>query len=556
VTAGWDPRLGTIVRQVKTMADGRGREDLIGALDWRLEALAADRPLTLIVAGRTNSGKSTLVNALLGRAAVPAGAHVATTTAAAVDYASGAIKLRIVDTPGVDSSGDSERARAAEQVLGADVIIFMLDPVAPLSRPEARFLEEAAATIADAILVIAKADLLPEGSIMASQRALLARLATRLADAPMFEVSALEKVHADAHHDADLGADSGIPQLARHIAERLAPHHGVVRSAAVVQACRSVLRELEHDDQALLAGDDRLAALAEAAVADHRAYVEATSPEWTAAFGREYQRRTRQVVERDLRLRLLERREQREIRIKSGAVALEEVSAQAKDDLVALATTMQQALVEHVAALISEWTARLELTAVHLPALAFPSVSEIVTPALEIGRHSWPGREKAQGIAGLTNLARSAASGRSFAGLLPGGLAMGTGVGLVMTGLSWSTTEWLRHKVQDQQGALTLVQSAFARAQIELETALREHALELQPVAETALQKSIDTRRHELALEAARLQREAEQAAVNREEARTLAGARLGQVHDLARGLDALTERFTGFLRTGTVPPK
>jgi GTP-binding protein len=547
-----DPRLVALVDRVRGFAGEQGREDLARALEWRLEVLADAGPLTLVIAGKTNSGKSTLVNGLFGREVVAAGADTPTLAPTVIEYDT---DLRVVDTPGTDSAGAAERAHAVEQVLSADALVFVSDPLVPLSRPELRFLQEAATALADVIFVLGKADLvLDVEAAVAAHRLVLERIAPRWAAAPVFALSALEKTEADAAGDADLALMSGVPALGAHVVGRLVPHAAVVRSAAVVQACRSTLRELEIADRAALDGDDRAAALAEAAVADHRAYVEATAPQWTADFAREYQRRTRQIIERDLRLRLLERREQRDIRIKSGAVALEEVTAQVKGDLSDVTVWTQQALVEQVAALVSEWTARLELEAVHLPALSGMEVADVVMPSLDIGKVNWQGREKAQGFAGLVNLARSAASGRSLAGLLPGGLVMGTGVGIVMTGLSWGTSEWLRHKIQDQQGALSFVQAAFARAQIELEAALREQALELQPVAQTTLQRSIDARREELALDAARLQQQAEQAAIDRERARAVAARRLEELGPFARSLDELGDRFTTFLRAGTVP--
>ena len=547
-----DPRVVALVEHTRSLARERGREDLGRALDWRLDVLAAGEPLTLVIAGKTNSGKSTLVNALVGHDAVAAGADSPTLAPTVIEYDP---DVRVVDTPGMDSAAPAHRAHAVEQVLLADALVFVLDPLVPPSRPELQFLREAATALADVIFVLGKADLtLDVNGAIAAQSSLLRRIAPRWAAAPVFAVSALEKTQADFTEDPMLALESGVPALAAYVAEKLVPHAVIVRSAAVVQACRSALRELELADRAALDGDDRAAALAEAAVADHRAYVEATAPQWTADFAREYQRRTRQVIERDLRLRLLERREQRDLRIKSGAVALEEVTAQVKADLSEVTVRMQTSLVEQTAALVSEWTARLELHAVHLPALSGAEVSEIVMPSLDIGNVSWQGREKAQGLAGLVNLARSAASGRSLAGLLPGGLAMGTGIGIVMTGLSWGTSEWLRHKVQDQQGALSFVQAAFARAQIELEAALREQALELQPIAQSTLQRSIDARREELALDAARLQQAAELGAIDRERARALAAGRLQQLAPFASGLDALAERFTAFLRAGTVP--
>jgi hypothetical protein len=191
---------------------------------------------------------------------------------------------------------------------------------------------------------------------------------------------------------------------------------------------------------------------------------------------------------------------------------------------------------------------------VHLPGVTAGAPASVLLPGGELGGGEWQAREVTHGLAGLVNLARSAASGRSLSTLVGGGLAMGTGVGIVMTGLSWGTSEWLRHKGHDQQGALVFVQAAFTRAQIELEASLRDHVLELQPVAQAALQRSIEERRSELALVAAELELDAERVAADADGARAAASRRLAELEPWARRLDAITQRLTAFIRDGAEP--
>ena len=342
-----------------------------------------------------------------------------------------------------------------------------------------------------------------------------------------------------------------MPALAAHVTARLAPHPRLLKSAALARACRAVVDELAASERVTLAGDANAVRRAEAAVAAHRRCVETTTA-WTADFAREFQRRSRQVVERDLRMRLLECRERREVRIRSGGIALEEVTEHVRADLDELADRMGRALVEQAGALISEWTSRLELEqGVHLPGVTAGDPATVLLPTGDLSGGEWQAREVTHGLAGLVNLARSAASGRSLSTLVGGGLAMGTGVGIVMTGLSWGTSEWLRHKVQDQQGALGFVQAAFTRAQIELEASLREHALELHPVAQAALQRSIDERRAELALTAAERELEAERDAADADGGRAAAGRRLAELEPWAQRLEGITERLTTFIRDG-----
>ena len=380
---------------------------------------------------------------------------------------------------------------------------------------------------------------------------MLARAAPAWAQAPVFVLSAHELARAERSGDLGLAADSGVPALAAHVTARLAPHPRLLKSAALARACRAVVDELAASERVTLAGDANAVRRAEAAVAAHRRCVETTTA-WTADFAREFQRRSRQVVERDLRMRLLECRERREVRIRSGGIALEEVTEHVRADLDELADRMGRALVEQAGALISEWTSRLELEqGVHLPGVTAGDPATVLLPTGDLSGGEWQAREVTHGLAGLVNLARSAASGRSLSTLVGGGLAMGTGVGIVMTGLSWGTSEWLRHKVQDQQGALVFVQAAFTRAQIELEASLREHALELHPVAQAALQRSIDERRAELALTAAERELEAERDAADADGGRAAAGRRLAELEPWAQRLEGITERLTTFIRDG-----
>jgi hypothetical protein len=532
-----DQRVLMLTAEVATLAAGRGHQELARALEHDVAAIAGEPPLNVVVAGKSNSGKSTLLDALHRRRLLADG-------------------LRLVEAPGIDNLDRARGALALDLARRADAMLFLLDPEAPPSGPEQRFLEDSAPTLGEVIFVVAKADTaLDVEAVASADRRVLGSIAPRWAQAPLYIVSAREKLLADAAMDRALADLSGIPALVEHVRTRLLPHPHVIRSARVIQRCCFVLSQLMEAERRALLTADEAATLAQAAVDEHRAYVE-RSTNWEAGFTRDYQRHARQVVERELRMRLLERRERRDVSIRSGGVALEEVTAEVKADLTSVAEQIESAFVERIAALVGDWAWRLELDGVHLPSLSPAERAESLTPAADVGSATWHAREVSHGVSGVVNMARSAATGRALAGVLPGGIAMGTGLGIVLTGLSWATSEWLRTKVQDQQGAIAFVQASYARAQIELEAALREHAVSLQPVAHAALQQRVEERRRGLAAQAAGLQQEAERCRSRDEAARAAGARRLAELEAWGDLLDELAERFSSFMRSGSTSPQ
>ena len=379
-----------------------------------------------------------------------------------------------------------------------------------------------------------------------ADRRLLGAADPHWASAPVHAVSVTEHAMAVADGDEALARASGLPALADHLRARLLFNPAVVRSAAALHRCRTALEALEALPAAPSGG------LAANAAERHRAYVERTA-DWAGEFARDYQRRTRKVVERDLRLRLLERREQRDLRIKSGRLELEEVTAQVKQDLQAVAERMEAALVEQVEALVADWSGLLELGPVVLQTQADATGAAIPAASVDLATVDWHDREVAHGLAGAVNMARSAATGRSLAGVLPGGLAMGTGLGIVLTGLTWCTSEWLRTRVQDQQGALAFVQAAFARAQIDLEAALRDQAAMLQPAAHGALNRGVDERRRALASDVVLQEEEEAQRAAEHAAAAEQAAQVEREQEGWTRRIHELDDRFAAFLVSGDV---
>jgi len=141
----------------------------------RLEAaarlgLALCTPKRVVIAGSPNTGKSTLFNALLGRAR----AIVADVPGTTRDYICDTLVIEgvpfeLVDTAGLretDHAIEIEGIRCArEQVSAADIVVLVMDASRPLDAEERAML---AAMPANGLRVLNKTDLLPEGAARAA----------------------------------------------------------------------------------------------------------------------------------------------------------------------------------------------------------------------------------------------------------------------------------------------------------------------------------------------------------------------------------------------------
>lgn len=249
------------------------------ALREILARLAEDR-FNLVVVGQFKRGKSSLMNALIGRDLLPTGLLPLTSAITSLRYGSrervylqrtgwsteqeipireladyvteqgnpdnarGLIEARIelparflrrglffVDTPGVGSA--SERASATTHAFlpQADAIIFVTSVDAPMSAVEMAFLEAIQAYTRTLFVVVNKMDMLDGESDDERERALSfirdrARQALGGADATLYPVSARQGLAAQRQQDAVALQRSGIPALERALVEYLTREQG------------------------------------------------------------------------------------------------------------------------------------------------------------------------------------------------------------------------------------------------------------------------------------------------------------------------------------------
>ncbi|MEI6830644.1 MAG: GTP-binding protein [Synechococcaceae cyanobacterium ELA445] len=180
----WRPQLRLSARERSML----GPE--LAALDGQLERLR-QRRLRVAVFGRVGVGKSSLLNALLGRGRFAT--DVAHGCTRRQDHEAwdqtipGLACIELVDTPGIDEIAAAARQRLAARVaLGADLVLFVLD--GDLTTPEVAALEQLLQGGTPLLLVVNRIDCWPAEELpqlMASIRRRLPTAAAHLVPVPV-----------------------------------------------------------------------------------------------------------------------------------------------------------------------------------------------------------------------------------------------------------------------------------------------------------------------------------------------------------------------------------
>ena len=284
--------------EIHRLSADTGRLDLGERL--QVEAQRYHQPeTTAVLVGNASQGKSSLVNALLGRSGfLPVGSDLTTSSHIAVRYGStlGAeicpgegdealavpldelaswvtvdgnpdnernvraavitcphpllsSGLVLLDTPGVGGldGGHAELTMAA--LPNADVVVFVGDASAPLSQPELAFLERCTERVASVIFAVTKTDAFRGWrTIVAENRTLLDRYAPQLADVPILGVSSRLALAAARSNDPAMAerarGESGIDELGEHL-RNLTRRGAAVKLVNLVRVGEAVLDELE-----------------------------------------------------------------------------------------------------------------------------------------------------------------------------------------------------------------------------------------------------------------------------------------------------------------------
>jgi hypothetical protein len=300
--------------------DRLGDQAAVTAIRGEVDRLAGGAA-TVVVVGERNSGKSSLINALLGRGGLlPIDADVATDVHVAVHHADTAYArvrtvdepsgrsvtldevgayvaldpatgrprhadvleaeiglpdpllrgLVLVDTPGVGGLVAGHAAITLATLARADALLFVAAAGSELTASECRFLARAADRITTIAFVLTQTDKYPEWQTVLERNVVLLRQhAPRFADAPWFPVSnraaadaARAAVRGNAERAQRLREVSGLEPLGRALAERVAAEAYRIRlKNALFVTGRAVDRQLtvQRRHERSLAGDAVLA---------------------------------------------------------------------------------------------------------------------------------------------------------------------------------------------------------------------------------------------------------------------------------------------------------
>ncbi|MBI4878211.1 MAG: ribosome biogenesis GTPase Der [Planctomycetes bacterium] len=188
-------------------------EDILERLPCREEPQheEGDAPIRLAVVGKVNSGKSTLVNLLVGEQRVIVSEMPGTTRDAVdVPFARGGRRFIAVDTAGirkrrvVEGTADFyAQARASEAIRRSDVVLLLIDAARKFSQIDKGIASEVGRSGKPVVIGVTKWDLARDaGKIPEDYRAYLAQQLPMLDFAPVVFLSAVEDFNVDAALDA------------------------------------------------------------------------------------------------------------------------------------------------------------------------------------------------------------------------------------------------------------------------------------------------------------------------------------------------------------------
>jgi GTP-binding protein len=190
---------------------GKARKGETENADPSIEADANERPIRVAIVGRPNSGKSTLVNALLGEERMITGPEPGLTRdAVASDLTWGGRAVRLFDTAGLRRKAriteKAEKLSASDAIRAirfAEVVVLLTDAQAPFEHQDLTIADHVEQEGRALVLAVNKWDLVTEKQkALKDLRETVAMRLSQLPDVPLVTVSALAERGLDKLRDA------------------------------------------------------------------------------------------------------------------------------------------------------------------------------------------------------------------------------------------------------------------------------------------------------------------------------------------------------------------
>jgi GTP-binding protein len=204
---GYEPVLATSAKH------NRGRRDLLAAIRERLPAENASVPaevaMKIAVVGKRNAGKSTFINSLAGSERVIV-SEIPGTTRDAVDirFEKDGLTYVAIDTAGIRKKKSLASdidfyslTRALESIRRADVVLFLIDAVDPVSGVEKRLGAEIEHQMKPVVLVVNKWDLAKDRAATSDYAEYLTKVMPGLEWAPLVFTSARDSKNVESAID-------------------------------------------------------------------------------------------------------------------------------------------------------------------------------------------------------------------------------------------------------------------------------------------------------------------------------------------------------------------
>jgi ethanolamine utilization protein EutP (predicted NTPase) len=288
--------LGDLIRAVLAVVHAHGDERREQQIRGLLTRLAAGR-FQLAVIGQFSRGKTTLMNALLGKEYLPMGALPMTSVVTTVRYGTRARALvrshaaalaveipvtevarfvarasaertrmqvtsvemeipaellrlgfEFVDTPGVGSAIAANTAATLRYLPQADAVVFVTGFDSALTSAEADFLNRTATQVGKLFVVINKRDLVSDAEVAEVTRYVQRWAHDRLpAEPPVFAISALQGLAGAVNGDLRQLADSGVGPLREALTRFLTAERGRIALRAIAAAAADLVARQQRD---------------------------------------------------------------------------------------------------------------------------------------------------------------------------------------------------------------------------------------------------------------------------------------------------------------------